>query len=171
MEHGLSLQLPTYALIAKEGNRFSNKKLAGLFTQRILASKEVTSFIEPNKDETPLLEGVFLNDVSVIRQADKSIVDSNSSKFIRTCRVKNDGTFNSKRAKSMEYFEEISENARNIITKSVHSILSNEFAINPKIVGGNDKSCTYCPYRDICYRDYHAFEILSNEGDAQDESD
>ena len=171
VQYGLSLQLPTYALIASKGKKFSNKVLAGLFIQRFLASKEITSFVESPKDETPTLEGVFLDDIKLISQADKTLLPGTTSKYIGKARVKVNGEFNSKRAKSKEYFDDIAQTAEKVITNSVHSILSNEFAINPKVVAGKDKSCSYCPYRDICFRDLKAFVIYSSEGDETDAAD
>ena len=46
-----------------------------------------------------------------------------------------------------------------------------EWTINPMIVNGSNKSCEYCPYRDICYRDEKAYRIMSNGTGEENGSD
>ena len=38
------------------------------------------------------------------------------------------------------------------IDNAIHGILEADFEINPKIIDGNNVSCNFCEYKDICYR-------------------
>lgn len=168
VKHGLSLQLPIYSLIAKEGDRFANKELAGLFIQRFIVSSAITSRVNIDDAEKPLLAGVYINDKDVLSKLDSSFLLGKSS-YIQSLKVNKDGAISSNRAKDKEYFDSLSSVAREHVINASHSMLNNDFAINPKIVNGDNKSCKFCPYRDICYRDDKSFVILSNE--AGDEND
>ena len=165
IQYGFSMQLPTYALIAKEGDRFEGKKLAGLFIQKFIAASAITSQIEFEDDEKPLLAGVYLDDPNVIKDFDSSLSNSPSN-YIQSCKLTNAGVFSAKnRNRSEQYFDEISLKAKERLIETSHSILNNDFAINPKIIKGDNKSCSYCPYRDICYRDERAYVIYSTKED------
>ena len=168
VKHGLSLQLPIYSLIAKEGDRFANKELAGLFIQRFIVSSAITSRVNIDDAEKPLLAGVYINDKEVLSKLDSSFLMGKSS-YIQSLKVNKDGAISSNRAKDKEYFDSLSSTARDQVINASHAMLNNDFAINPKIVNGDNKSCKFCPYRDICYRDDKSFVILSNE--AGDEND
>ena len=161
VQYGLSLQLPIYALIAKEGDRLYDKNLAGLFIQRFVQSETIVSKVDEEADSKPLLAGVYLNDPAIMSKLDSSLSES-ASRYIYSCKLKKDGTISSKRAKEPEYFASLSEEARKFVLLTSKGILSNDFEIDPKIVSGDNKSCKKCPYRDICYRDEKAYKIYSN---------
>ena len=162
VKYGLSLQLPTYALISSIANAFKGKTLAGLFIQRFVVSSAITSQVDTENEEKSLLKGVFLNNIDVINKLDSNLNDG-TSKFIASCKLKKDGGFtNVSKAKDEEFFTNLADEAKKHIINSAHSILNNDFRINPKIVNGKNASCIYCPYRDICYRDEKSFVILTN---------
>ena len=49
------------------------------------------------------------------------------------------------------------------------TILDNDFKIDPKITGGKNVSCQYCPFKDICYYDHRHLIVLDN--DEEEEAD
>lgn len=167
VEYGFSLQLPTYALIASKGDRFEGKKLAGLFIQKFIASSAITSQIDFDKSEKPLLSGVYLDDPNVIAELDTSLSTSPSN-YIYSCKLVSSGGFAAKnRNRSEQYFDEISKIAEAKLIETSKGILANDFEINPKIIKGQNKSCSYCPYRDICYRNEKSYVIYSTEGEEE----
>lgn len=163
--YGLSLQLPTYALIAREGDRFKGKEVAGLFIQRIITASQIESRVDISKKAKPLLEGVFLDDINVISSLDDSISNGTST-YISRCNLKADGSFNSKgRAISKDTFNAFADVAKEVMLNSAQQILNNDFAINPKIIKGDNVSCEYCPFKDICYRNEKSYVFLKVEGE------
>ena len=38
-----------------------------------------------------------------------------------------------------------------LIDKAIDNILEADFEINPKVINGENVSCSFCEYRDICY--------------------
>lgn len=170
VEYGLSLQLPTYALIAKNKDDLKSLQLAGLFIQRFIVSKSIASKVDTSNEDKPLLSGVYLADENVIGKLDSSLSNAPSN-YIYSCKLKKDGGFSSERAKSEQYFDDISLKAKDLILKASHSIIDNDFEIDPKIISGDNKSCKYCPYRDICYRDERAYKIYTNGTGEEDGTD
>ena len=98
IQYGLSLQLPTYALIAKESGKFNNLQLAGLFIQRFVVSKNISCKVSTEQDEKPLLRGLFLDEPTVMVKLD-STISKDPSEYIYSCKLTNAGAFNSKRNK------------------------------------------------------------------------
>ena len=45
----------------------------------------------------------------------------------------------------------ISNNTDKLIDAATDGILEGDFEINPKIIDGENVSCSFCEYRDICY--------------------
>lgn len=165
IDYGLSLQLPTYALIASKYKPLSNKTLAGLFIQPVLAIKNLETLLDEHKASKPILTGPFLNDIDVIRELDPTLKVSNSALHISSCRIVLDAEkkprFQKGKARSLDDFAHYVEAANKYYQFAASEIRKDNFVINPKIVGGKNVSCDYCPYRDICFRDSKAMTLIA----------
>lgn len=174
--YGLSLQLPIYGLLIKGTKELGDKQIAGLFIQKTY--NKHANQIDVNNvkyyDELKL-RGVFLDQVKVIENLDDSIYETNKSKYIASCQIKqiapNEFVFgrNGSRARSEDWFNTQIETAKKLAISANENILDNKFDINPKIIKGNDKSCIHCPFRDICFRTNDDFVFISNGEGEEDE--
>ena len=50
-----------------------------------------------------------------------------------------------------------------LINKAADSILEADFTINPKVIDGDNISCNFCEYKDICYRKEKDLVYINNE--------
>ena len=86
--------------------------------------------------------------------------------FISGIKVKKDGTLSeNKKLFDSAYYEEILLTVEEKIKEAIDSIVSSDFKINPKIVKGENISCKFCKYKDICYKKYKDSVIISLAGD------
>ena len=46
--------------------------------------------------------------------------------------------------------------------------MEGNFKINPKVLGGKNIACTYCKFKDICFKTKHDEEIIGGEEDEFD---
>ena len=52
----------------------------------------------------------------------------------------------------MSTIPKLIKDTENLINKTVDSIIEADFTINPKVIDGENVSCKFCEYRDICFR-------------------
>lgn len=167
---GLSLQLPTYAYLAKK--YYPDKQVIGLFIEKLTMDSVVK--LDPTcndvKDDVPLLQGYFLKDEMRLTSIDKTYGE-NGSEFIRSLKTKKDGTIGKvSRAKEQSWFDEMAALAEEKVKDASDRIFNNEFNIVPKMVDGKEATCTYCPYKDICLKNIGMYKYLST-GKKEEESD
>jgi len=55
------------------------------------------------------------------------------------------------------------------IKEAMDNILDTNFIINPKKKGNDNLSCTFCKFRDICYRNEKDFIYLKDEDEEGEE--
>ena len=55
-----------------------------------------------------------------------------------------------------------------IIDDVIKNIVEGNFKINPKVLGGKNIACTYCKFKDICFKTKHDEEIIGGEEDEFD---
>ena len=55
-----------------------------------------------------------------------------------------------------------------IIDEVILNILDGKFLINPKVIKGNNVACTYCHFKDICYKRKQNEVILGGDEDGLD---
>ena len=169
IDYGFDLQLPTYALIAKNYAPLASKTLAGLFIQPVLAIKNLETLVDHPKKAKPILTGPFLDDINVISELDPTLKVANESNHITNCKIVIDKDskqprFSKGKAKSAAEFNHYVEVADKYYHFAAEEIRKDNFVINPKI-RGNSTSCERCPYRDICFRDSKALQLIGGDED------
>lgn len=157
LEYGLGMQLAVYMYLMSKSKDYADVFLVGCYLQRILED-------DLNKEEIKL-DGYTYNDIKAIRSIDNHY--SNKS-FINGLKVNSKGEFskNSKLFDSEEY-SRILNIVESKINEAIKGICNADFKINPKIVKGKNVSCSFCKYKDICYREYKDNVIIS--GGEEDE--
>ena len=163
--YGMSLQLPIYLYLVSKSHLFKNPLYAGFYLQNILDKnlKRSDDYIKTRQDSLKL-KGYSNKDLSILKYLDSSMPNS---EIIKGLRLKSDGDFYStSKVLSNEEINKLIEITENIIDKSIESILSGDFSINPKRIGyDKNVGCQYCPFKDICYKEEADFITLEDQKD------
>ena len=165
IKDGLSTQLPTYALLTKEDNKFKDLTLIGIYINNVLTN---SLYVEQKEEELIpgylKLNGKTLANIEAISYLDSTISGGKSS-FINQVAIKKDGC--SLKASNAivgenefdNYVETVTELYKNMSAK----LRDNIFDINPYFVSDRDNACQYCPYKDICYVRNNQYRLLEKE--------
>ena len=62
------------------------------------------------------------------------------------------GFYSYSKVLSNEEINDIIDNTDKQIDRAIDSIIEADFSINPKVIDGENISCNYCEYRDICFK-------------------
>lgn len=145
IDEGLNLQLPTYIYLIKRGMN-KDYKIAGFYLQKLLHSKPL------DKDEDVVnnlkLNGYTINDENIIQKIDKTYENSTIIKGMKKSKT---GFYRYTKLIEESEIEKI-ENIVDInINKVIKALQEGDFQIRPKKVDGDNISCKYCKYQDLCY--------------------
>ncbi len=151
LEFGLSMQLPIYLYLVSHSEKLKNIKFAGFYLQHILSTclNKGKKSLEDEKYDKMKLEGYSTNNKERL-----SIFDSTyeNSEMIHGMKINKDGNF-------ARYANTLSDDEINNIIRlteekiyeAMNNILEGNFMINPKIIDGENISCAFCKFGDICY--------------------
>lgn len=169
LEFGLSMQLPTYALLLSQDEEFKDKELIGFYIQKITSDKigipeDYYSFYR----KLFVLNGESTNDIEKMKTFDTTCADS---LYVKSYSIKNNGEFGKNaRINSNEDFQKMISLTRDNFLSADKKIIEGDFKINPKIKEGKDKSdstCKFCPFNDICNVKDKDYEYLIAKGDEE----
>lgn len=153
LPYGLSMQLPVYIYLAKNNKRFNKVKVAGFYIQKILNSEESNNDDKDYKlmkRKKLLLHGFSNADKEILSYMDNSYEDS---LLIKSMKVKKDGDFS---AYSKVLTDKDMDVIENIVVSKIkdcaNKINDGSFEIAPKVVDNKNISCSFCNYKDICYK-------------------
>lgn len=152
LEHGESMQLPTYALLLANSEEYKDYQLVGLYINNVIdKSLKITKGENDLISKNLRLKGVTLNDQKIITLIDNTFADGTSS-FINSIGVKANKELRSDSAViSSDEFENYQQIALNFYKTNDLRIRNNDFQIKPKFFSQNKNACKYCSYKDICY--------------------
>lgn len=162
-EFGLNLQLPSYLYLLQE----DPSKIIGFYLQHLVAPKYVydeKKDIETQKNEDMKLTGFTSSDISRINILED--LDGKSNVVSKLAITKNGELSKNSKVISDEDMKDMIKLVEDKILEASTSILNNDFSINPKVIDNKNVSCTYCRYKDICYKrikDYVYFETKKEE--------
>ena len=89
--------------------------------------------------------------------------------MIKGLRFKKDGSFYStSKVLSNEEMNNLIIKVNEIIDDVIKNIVEGNFKINPKVLGGKNIACTYCKFKDICFKTKDDEEIIGGEEDEFD---
>ncbi len=167
MPYGLGLQLPSYMYLLKKGSSFDRRiSYGGFYLQHIINSElkyDEDKDEKKIKEESMMLEGYTTSDMDRLSFCDTTLA-SGSSSIIKGLRLKKDGNFYAScKVVSDGQIDEKIGLVENLVRKAGEAILQGDFAIDPKQIDGNNESCGYCPYRNICYRSYEDLNVISTK--------
>lgn len=148
-EFGLNLQLPSYLYLLQE----DPSKIIGFYLQHLVAPKYVydeKKDIETQKNEDMKLTGFTSSDISRINILED--LDGKSNVVSKLAITKNGELSKNSKVISDEDMKDMIKLVEDKILEASTSILNNDFSINPKVIDNKNVSCTYCRYKDICYK-------------------
>lgn len=151
INYGLHLQLPIYMYLIK--NNIPNCQIIGFYIQKVFCQDNKYSednSLEKRKIDNLKLSGYSNSDENIIKLLDYNFRDS---KVIKSLKVKNDGNFYSySKVLSNEQMDKIYDKVDKQIQKTISNIENCNFDINPKIYNEKNISCTFCKFKDICFK-------------------
>ena len=161
-KYGLDMQLPIYLYLSKE-LKFKNIKIAGFYLQKIL-NNEINkdnnhSYIEL-KENNLKLQGYTNDNLDILEKFDKTY---ENSQVIKSLKTTSNGFSHYAKMINEEKINELIKTVDEKINIARDNILNGLFDINPKRLNGENVSCLYCPFIDICY--HQAKDIVDIGGD------
>lgn len=162
-EFGLNLQLPSYLYLLQE----DPSKIIGFYLQHLVAPKYVydeKKDIETQKNEDMKLTGFTSSDISRINILED--LDGKSNVVSKLAITKNGELSKNSKVISDQDMKDMIKLVEDKILEASTSIVNNDFSINPKVIDNKNVSCTYCRYKDICYKrikDYVYYETKKEE--------
>jgi len=161
---GFSLQLPIYALLIERDERFCDVEIIGYYIQNIIAAKLVRPVSKDAREfyrEQLRLRGMALADIRKLATFDGTLAESN---YIQSLRLTKKGAFD-KRSKvaTASAMKAHRDQALQKVLEACAAIRASAFHIIPKKIDGDDMSCKYCHFRDICFRPELAYQNLSTK--------
>ena len=166
MEYGLDMQLPIYLYLSNNLG-FNNPKIIGFYLQKILQTNynNKNDYLE-EKEKNLRLEGYSIDNVSLLSKFDSTY---NNSKLIKGMKTTKDGFYAYSKVLSEEEMDNIIKKTDDLINKLTEEILSSDFSINPKVIDGNNVSCPFCEYKDICFKKEEDIIYINKKVDDDDE--
>ncbi|MBR2603864.1 MAG: PD-(D/E)XK nuclease family protein [Bacilli bacterium] len=162
--YGLNLQLPVYLYLSDNLDSIKNVEVLGFYIQRILNSTITAKKdckLDDIKSDNLKLQGYTISDMDKISTVDSSYT---KSKIIASLGVKQDGDFyTASKVLSRDEMDNLKTLVKTKIDEMIDDILSSSFEINPKKIDGKDVSCTYCKYKDICYKKEKDYKYLDKK--------
>ncbi|MDO4378397.1 MAG: PD-(D/E)XK nuclease family protein [Erysipelotrichia bacterium] len=186
IHYGFSLQLPIYMYLIKKAielnkiEEFRGKEavLCGFFIQHVLNPKSRVNDFQKFDDlewKQLKLDGYFLDNPTTMRNFDHSLSETNTSRYIRSAILtKNDkfrqyGDYDNRRFLNDNDINNIINETAYKIEEAIQDIRNSDFKIEPKKIGGKDRSCTFCPYKDICYKKAENYEYMDGKKEEDEE--
>lgn len=146
--YGLSMQLPIYAYLLEKN---SDVTITGFFLQHILEGnfkKIEHKTLEDQKKNALKLNGYTISDEEIIEKMDSTYKDS---RFISGMKQSKNGFYAYTKLLSERQMTLLFNLVEEKIKAMKEDIMDAEFSINPKKLRGENISCTYCPYKSICF--------------------
>ncbi len=153
LKWGLNIQLPIYLYLLKNSEQFKNAEIIGFYIEKILDKVPDITLNKTLKDikkENLRLQGFSNSDLNLLELLDSNYQDS---QVIKGLRFKNNGEFyNSVKVLSSKEMSDLTKLIENQIDIAIEKIINGEFNINPKVIKGTNIACTYCKFKDICFK-------------------
>ncbi|MCM1053432.1 MAG: PD-(D/E)XK nuclease family protein, partial [Ruminococcus sp.] len=141
----------------------------GFYIEKILDKIPDITLNKTLKDirkENLRLQGFSNSDLNILKLLDNNYQDS---KVIKGLRFKNNGEFyNSVKVLSSKEMDELTLLIEEQIDIVIKKIIEGEYPINPKVIKGNNIACTYCKFKDICFKTKDNEIVLGGEDNEMD---
>lgn len=165
--YGENLQLPVYIYLLRNNKKFMNSKLVGFYLQKINIILPKSS--DGSKEEQNLknlkLEGYTKKEYA-------NLIDITEGSFLKKYKLNKDGSPSSNSlvfddAKEKELIDIVSKH----IEETYQSIINADFRIEPKVINKTNVSCTYCGFRDICFKTPKDYKYINTKEETNNEDE
>ena len=148
MEYGLGLQLPIYLYLSSK-MELKNVKVVGFYLQKLFnTTLDNSKDYDSARENNLRLEGYSIDEENILSKFDTTY---NDSKLIKGMKTTSKGFSSYSKVLSEKEINDMLDNTDKLIDKAIDNILEADFEINPKVINGENVSCSFCEYRDICY--------------------
>lgn len=161
--YGLGMQLPIYYYLVKKENK--DEKVIGFYLQSLLEKNfkyKNGKTVKQQKRESLKLNGYTLAQEKILETLDTTYHDS---QFIKGLKVGGNGFYAYSKILSEKEMDALYHLVEEKIENMIAKIESASFAINPKKIRGENRSCKFCPYRSICFRKSEDIEEMEEIAD------
>ena len=169
LKYGLNLQLPIYLYLLKNSERFKEAVIGGFYIQKVLDNVPniCDKSLEKIREDNLKLQGFSNSDENILALIDEDYKDSTVLKDVK---YKQDGSLSAKaKVLSNEEMEKLKEAVNLKIEECIDNILKGEFNINPKVLKDKNIACTYCHFKDICFKKKKDEVVIGGDNDGKDE--
>ena len=164
LKYGLHMQLPIYLYFINYGKVFESPIFTGIYYQNILFDYPTYSknYLEDDKKKY-YYQGYSTNNIDILERFDSTY---QNSELIRSMKYSDEKGFD-RHTKIMDddTLYNLVEYTKNMINQKTDDILNAKFTINPKIYKKNNVSCSYCDFKDICFKTEKDIERLDDVED------
>ena len=162
MEYGIGMQLPIYLYLSSK-MKVSDVKVVGFYLQKLLSSNlDNTKDYDTARENTLKLEGYSIDNEAILSKFDTTYSDS---KLIKSMKTSSNGFYTYSKVLSEEEIDKLVSDTDNLIEKTVDNILSGDFTIDPKVINGDNVSCKFCDYKDVCYKREKDLTYINKESE------
>ena len=160
LKYGIGLQLPIYLYLSSQ-MKLKNIVIAGFYLQKLLNNNlDSSKDYQDTKENSLKLEGYSTSNESVLSKFDTTY---NNSKLIQSMKTTTSGFYAYSKVLDEQQINNLISETDKLINKAADSILEADFTINPKVIDGDNISCNFCEYKDICYRKEKDLVYINNE--------
>ncbi len=174
LSEGISLQLPTYCLLASKDSDLKNYQIIGTFINNVVNTKLAYGYDKERLiDPYYRLNGKVAADKELIAKIDDTI-NNNKSEFIKGVSITKAGQFaKDSSLVSIDDFKEYAEIALRKYLEADTNIRKNNFVINPLFKSKSNNACKYCEYKDLCFvkKEQRRYLYTPDEDEEEDEDD
>ena len=152
LQYGIDMQLPIYVYLVKKSKMFTNPQIIGFYFQKILHEKlsydSKKTFDEANLDNLKLM-GYSINDPYLVSMFDSSY---ENSQMIKGMKITSKGFAHYSKVLSEDAINNLVDIVDLKIQEAFKSIKEGNFNINPKVIKGENIVCSFCSYKDLCFK-------------------
>lgn len=152
LQYGIDMQLPIYVYLVKKSNMFLNPQIIGFYFQKILHEKlsyDSKKTYEEAKLDNLKLMGYSINDPYLVSMFDASY---ENSQMIKGMKITSKGFANYSKVLSESAIDNLVDIVDLKIKEAFKNIRDGNFNINPKVIKGENLGCSFCFYKDLCFK-------------------
>ncbi len=147
---GLNLQLPTYLYLIKQA--YPNSKIIGIYLEHIFKpnfNKDLNINETEQYEKSLKLIGYTLGNENYISEFDSTYENSD---YIKGMKLTNNGFDRNAKLLTEQNFNSLEKLVEEKINNCIENIKNANFEITSKYEGIKNISCTFCPYKSVCYK-------------------
>ena len=166
MKYGLHMQLPVYLYLIHNSKFIKSPIFTGIYYQNILFNYPTwDKNVDKLKTDQYLLHGYSTENISALSRFDSTYEKSELIKSMAYSEEKGFSYHTKNKIINDEMLGNLLNYTKDYISKTTDSILEADFKINPKIYAGTDAACSFCVFKDLCYKTEKDYKYLDKVTD------